>query len=306
LPTAREKRIRELLDRVRTVAVTGISLTLDRRDGPAPYQSLTELLIEIGRVAIERKTLVLIHIDEVQNITNETELSHLLVSLGDAITYEETVTAPGGVQFRRALPIAVYLTGLPDFIDLAGAKRGATFARRFATTTLGPISASDLRLALQPFVIEGWEVADGEGSVTRIRMTQEAAELLVDLSCGEPFLFQLGGERAWLSGDSSTITIDDVKLGWETVQQEAALHVERILDRLPPRERQFLEAMAALEPNDRTLTNIAREMGYSDGSQAGPTAQRLDTMRGVIDRGKPYTFRHRAAEAYLTSGWPRV
>jgi len=306
LPTTREKRIRELLDRVRTVAVKGISLTLDRRDGPAPYQSLTELLVEIGRVAIKRKTLILIHVDEVQNITDETELSHLLVSLGDAITYEETVTAPGGAQFRRTLPIAVYLTGLPDFVDLAGAKRGATFARRFATTTLGPISAADLKLALQPFVVAGWEVADGQGGVARIRMTQDAAELLADLSCGEPFLFQLGGERAWLSGESATITSDDVKRGWETIQQEAALHVERILDRLPHRERQFLEAMAALDPADRTLTNIARGMGYAEGSQAGPTAQRLDTIRGVIDRGKPYTFRHRAVAAYLTTSWPRV
>ncbi|WP_279630800.1 hypothetical protein [Rathayibacter sp. VKM Ac-2804] len=38
----------------------------------------------------------------------------------------------------------------------------------------------------------------------------------------------------------------------------------------------------------------------------GTTAQRLDTVRGIIDRGKLYGFRHRAIEASLTSEWPRV
>ena len=69
---------------------------------------MTNLLVETGLSAVEREVAVLIHIDEVQNITSEETLS----------------------------PLRWYLIGLPDFADMAGAKKGATFARRFATTTL--------------------------------------------------------------------------------------------------------------------------------------------------------------------------
>lgn len=91
-----------------------------------------------------------------------------------------------------------------------------------------------------------------------------------------------------------------------SLPREATAHVERILERLPARERQFLQVMSELPAPERTATRIAEAMGFSKVTEVGPTAQRLDTVRGVIDRGKPYSFRHRAVEAYLTSEWPRV
>jgi len=304
LSAAREHRLRALLDRVRTVAAQGVSLTLARRDGPEPYTALTDLLVEVGMAAVQREHAVLIHIDEVQNITEGDALSQLLVALGDAATYEHTVVAPGGFQLRRALPIAVYLTGLPDFAEMAAARKGATFARRFATTTLTPIDDADLTMALRPFVTGGWEVPDEQGGTSVVRMTPEAADKIVELCCGEPFLFQLAGERAWYAGTSDVITVDDVVEGWALVYHEAVAHVERILERLPARERQFVEAMAAMPAAERTAVNIARTMGLAEAAQVGPTAQRLDTIRGIVDRGRPYRFRHRAVEAYLTSDWP--
>ena len=306
LSAAREHRIRALLDRVRTVAAQGVSLTLEKRVGPQPYAALTDLLVEVGIAAVRSEHAVLVHIDEVQNITDGNALSQLLVALGDATTYEHTVVAPGGFRLRRALPIAVYLTGLPDFAELAAARKGATFARRFATTTLSPIDDADLTMALRPFVTHGWEVPDGQGHAGVVRMTPEAADTIVAVCCGEPFLFQLAGERAWYAGTSDVITADDVARGWALVHHEAVAHVERILERLPARERQFVEAMAAMPPAERTAVNVARAMGLTEAAQVGPTAQRLDTIRGIVDRGRPYRFRHRAVEAYLTSDWPRL
>ena len=306
LPSSRERRIKDILDSVRTVAIQGMSLSLDRATGPEPYAALTDLLVEVGQAAMKNGCVVIIHIDEVQNITNNNERSQLLISLGDAISHEVPVQAPGGMAFTRVLPIAVYLTGLPGFADMAGARTGATFARRFATTVLGPIAEDDLTMALRPFVTQGWEVTDDQGATTRTHMTADAAKMIVDVCCGEPFLFQLAGERAWYAGTGDVITVDDVREGWNSVRGEAAAHVERILDRLPQKERQFLEAMADLPPEDRTLTTIAQAMGLSSGSQAGPTAQRLDTVRGIIERGRRYTFRNRAIEALLTSEWPQV
>jgi hypothetical protein len=242
----------------------------------------------------------------VQNIADPRALSQLLICLGDAMSHEQTVRVPGGLEVSRVLPLAVYLTGLPDFAHMAGAAKGATFARRFATTTLGPISDEELRLALHPFVSGGWVVPVAEGGTAPVAMTPDAADEIVRLCRGEPFLFQLAGERAWYAGAGSTITREEVRAGWTSARSEAVAHVERILERLPGRERQLLEVMAQLEPVDRTLTTIAKVMGFEGAAQAGPTAQRLDTVRGVIERGRPYRFRHRAVEAYLTSDWPDV
>ncbi|WP_244274862.1 hypothetical protein [Rathayibacter oskolensis] len=168
---------------------------------------------------------------------------------------------------------------------------------------LTAIDDDDIVAALQDFVLPGWEVPDGEG---RIRMEADAVAAIVDLCRGEPFLFQLAGESAWYAGTDATITRREVLAGWRGAQREAAAHVERILGRLPPRERTFLEAMAELPARDRTLTRIARSLGLSKATEVGTTAQRLDTVRGIIDRGKLYGFRHRAIEAYVTSEWPRV
>ncbi|KQQ09701.1 AAA family ATPase [Rathayibacter sp. Leaf296] len=306
LATAREKRLAGVLERVQAVAASGISLTLRGKEGPEPHTALTELLVEVGRAAIAQDVVALIHLDEVQNIVDESALSQLLIALGDAITHEVPVELPGGVRVTRFLPLAVYLTGLPDFEDRAGAQKGATFARRFKTTVLTAIDDDDIVAALQDFVLPGWDVPDERGGSTRIRMESDAVAAVVELCRGEPFLFQLAGESAWYAGTGTTITRQQVLAGWRGAQREAAAHVERILGRLPPRELAFLEAMASMPAGDRTLTRIARAIGLSKPTEAGTTAQRLDTVRGIIDRGTLYRFRHRAIEAYLTSEWPRA
>ena len=305
LSSAREKRIGDLLRRVETVAASGISLSVRAQDGPEPYTALTELLIEIGRAAMRRQNvMVMLHIDEVQNIADEHARSQLLIALGDALAYEETVALPGGPQVDLALPIAVYLTGLPEFEGMAGAQAGAAFARRFQTVTLDAIDDADLTAALQTFVTEGWPVATEAGGAERVFLAADAQRAIVERARGEPFLFQLAGERAWYAGTDNLITAEHVKAGWRNAAPEAEAHVQRILDRLPARERQFIEAMAELAPEERSLTNIARKAGCEKATDAGPTAQRLDRARRIIHRGRPYRFRHRAIEARLTSNWP--
>ncbi|WP_315583389.1 AAA family ATPase [Actinomyces viscosus] len=306
LPSAREQRIGSLLRRVETVAASGISLSVRAQDGPEPYTALTDLLTEIGRAAMAQDVMVMIHIDEVQNITNEHTRSQLLIALGDVLTHEEPTTVPGGLRIDSALPVAVYLTGLPEFADMAGARTGATFARRFQTTTLEAIDDNDLQVALHPFVTRGWPVTNTDGGTDQVFMEPDAQQAIIELSCGEPFLFQLAGQCAWHAGTDDVITAEHVRTGWHRqAAGEAEAHVQRILDRLPQRERELIEAMADLEPEERSLTNIAERLGYKRSTDAGPTAQRLDITRRIIRRGRPYRFQHRAVEAYLTSNWPR-
>jgi hypothetical protein len=290
---------------VQSLAVSGVSLGLREADGQEPHEALTELLVEIGLAAIPRGNVVLIHLDEIQNITDDRVLSQVLIALGDAITRKVEVEVPAIGLLERSLPIAVYLTGLTEFDDASGARKGATFTRRFKTTTLAPIDDDDLRGALQQFVIPGWEVSNADGAGL-VRMEPSAAEAIIDACRGEPFLFQLAGERAWYAGSGEVITREEAVSGWRGAQPEATSHVERILGRLPPRELAFVEAMAKLPSSERNLTRIAAEAGFDKPTDAGPASQRLDRVRGIITRGKPYTFRHRAVEAFLTSDWPEA
>ena len=306
LATAREQRLGNLLARVQSLAVSSVSLGLREAEGQEAHSALTELLAEIGRAAISHGNVVLIHLDEIQNVTDERLLSQVLIALGDVITRKVEVEVPAIGRLERSLPVAVYLTGLPEFDDASGARKGATFTRRFKTTTLGPIDDDDLRGALHQFVVPGWPVPDGNGGETLIRMEPRASEAVVEVCRGEPFLFQLAGERAWYAGSGDMITREDVLSGWRGAQGEATAHVERILGRLPQRELDFVQAMVKLPPNERNLTRIASEAGFDKPTDAGPTSQRLDRVRGIITRGKSYSFRHRAVEAYLTSDWPQV
>jgi len=296
------KKLKNLIDRITAISIKGIGVSLNPAGATEPYISLFELLVELGKAAQKKGKVVVIHIDEVQNITNENMLSQLLVALGDAITYEwDTPSKNGKPSARVALPICVYLTGLPEFINLVGAEHGATFSRRFKTEILANIDADDYSLALMPFVVSGWDAGIG-----RVYLSQEGMEQLVTLCKGDPFLFQLAGERAWFAGTSSIVSGDDVERGWIGASTEASGHISRIINRLPEKERLLVETMAKLAPEDRTATNVAQVMGFSDSSQIGTTAKSLDEGRKIIFRGKPYSFQNKAIEAFLTSEWPKI
>lgn len=297
-----DARVAGILGRLREVSVMGSGVAVDPAPGLQSHVALAEVLVAVGRAAREDGRVVVVHVDEVQNITDDDRRSQLLVALGDALGHEEEVAVPGGVA-RVGLPLAVYLTGLPEFHDQASSRSGATFARRFATTVLDPISDADLQAALAVFVFEGWPVVV-DGTMGTVTMAPDAVDAIVDLCRGDPFLFQLAGQAAWDAGDGPTISQHEVRRGWRTVAREARTHVERLVGRLPDLERAFVEVMAGLDAEDRTLTRIARELGYDRGTQLGPTAQRLDTVRGIVERGRPYTFRVRTVEAYLQGTWP--
>lgn len=303
LPSAREDRLGDLFARVRELSVVGVQVAVDAPEARPPHAILTDLLVELGRAAAVDRRVVLVHVDEVQNVETDRALSQLLVALGDALAFEYVAEAPGG-RIDLALPIAVYLTGLPEFADQASSRAGATFARRFATEVLEPLADDDLEAALAPFIRSGWPVADEEGGTVLVTMSPEAAAAIVERCHGDPFLFQLAGQHAWDAGTAAQIEADDVARGWERARFEARQHVERQLARLPATERAMVETMADLDPDERTATAIARVMGYERASQIGPTAQRLDTVRGLIARGSPYRFRVRTVEAYLQGVWP--
>lgn len=118
-----DARLGALLDRVRTIAVMHVSLGLQPADGVPAHAALRQLPVEAGRAAAAAGRLVLVHLDEVQNTSDADDLSQLLIAFGDALAHEDPTEVPGGT-LQTLLPLAVDLTGLPEFADLATSRGG--------------------------------------------------------------------------------------------------------------------------------------------------------------------------------------
>lgn len=290
-------RALDLLARVRSIA--GIQIDAAPTDR-TPHLTLRDTLIDLARHAADNDQVVLVRIDEAQNVTDPDRLSQLLTALADALSHTDIAHDAAGTPHDRYLPLAIYLSGLPEFRDDATAAAGATFMRRFQPFHLRELDDSDLRLSLAPFTSPtGWALDDGRG----VAMTADAIDELLALALGDPFLFQLLGAAAWSAApNEQTITADHVRAGFATDRDEALAHVERLLERVPARERDVLDAMAALPPDRRTLTEIARHLDRAP-TQLGSAARRLD-QRGLIVRDKPYRFSARTIERFLAGTWP--
>lgn len=303
-----DAKIGGLLSRVTSISAKGVAVAVREKDKPEAFVVLRELMIRLGEAAARRRnTVVLIHLDEVQNITDPAVLSQLFIIIGDVAAKTIEVRTASNMLIERHLPVAVYLTGLPEFWDMVSARQGATFDSRFDRRLLLPLSDEDMEMALQSFVLEGWPVPDEQGGMARIGMEPGARDAILDLCQGEPFLFQLAGYHAWYAGDSETVSRQDVVRGWKKAEREALDHVERILERLPETESLMIQALARLAPDERTLDNIAAEMGYSDIYRLRKAAKRLDATHVLIKRSRTlYSFYHRAIEAHLTRDWPAI
>ncbi len=306
------QRSTALLGRLEEVRLPGGAGVRTRPSAPEEHRHLvlTDLLVQLGTLARETTSrglpegrLVLLRIDEVQNAADLDGLSQLLTALGDALDATTSERDAAGIERERLLPLAVYLSGLPDFSTLA-TQAGATFARRFRTEELEPLGESDLRAALRPFTAEGWPVLTDDGPST-VHMEAGAVGVIVDRCLGDPFLFQLAGEAAWNAGDGPIITAAEAERGWQGARREVDRYVVTRLDGLSELQLAYLETMAGLPPERRTSAAVAEGMQRSSSRDLGSTAHALDTGHRLIRRrAGRLAFRSRMVEAYLGGAWP--
>lgn len=252
------------------------------------HTTVTDVLVQLAQGAAATGRLLLVRLDEVQHLEGA-GLSQLLTVLGDGLNAEGRRTDASGTVHVRKLPLAVYLSGLPEFYPRATAA-GATFARRFKPLELGPLQEEDMVLALRPFVEGGWPVLTDDGP-RPIRMEPAAAEALVEASHGSPFIFQLVGEAAWNAGAGEVITAAEAERGIATTGRETRTHFRLRLAPLTELQRRFLVAAARLDDHERTLGRVAEALGSTSGRLAS-TARLLDERyRLVRRRGGKLTFR---------------
>ena len=220
---------------------------------------LPSLFMAVGEAAQERGAAVAILIDEIQYF-NTAELSALIMAMHK-------------VQ-QRQLPLVLMGAGLPILPGLAGESK--SYAERlFSFPDVGPLPEVDATRALREPVQAANESFDEDALHEIFRMTK-----------GYPYFLQEWGYQAWNHAVSSPISL-------ATVQESSAIVSRRLdenffrvrFDRLTPRERKFLRAMAELGPGPHRTSDISQKLNATINT-LGPVRAKL------IKKGMVYSPSH--------------
>jgi hypothetical protein len=220
---------------------------------------LTDVLVAVGDAAADRSRGVLVAVDEVQYLS-EQELSALIVAVHRS------------TQLNR--PLVLVGAGLPQLPGLAGEARSYS-ERLFEFHEIGSLDNVDARAAL--------DIPAREAGIT---FTPEALDELVTASQGYPYFLQEWGYHVWNQALGSPVPRDDVQAVRPLVLAALDRDFFRVrLDRLTPKEREYLRAMAELGPGPHRSGDIAAVLGVRVES-VGPRRS------GLIRKGMIYSPAH--------------
>lgn len=215
---------------------------------------LTNLFIAVAEAAEEKKTAVAIMIDEIQYFDTK-ELSALIIALHR--------------MQQRQLPLVLVGAGLPILPGLAGEAK--TYAERlFQFPDIGPLTEKEVYKALQ-------EPVKKQG----VKFKKLALEEIFRLTEGYPYFVQEWGYQSWNHANHSPITLQHVQDSTPDVIRRLDQNFFRVrFDRLTPSERNFLRAMAELEPISKLTSDIAAKLKFKI-QQIGPVRAKL-IKKGMI------------------------
>lgn len=206
-----------------------------RADSGILSEDVTDLLVASGEAARSRGTAILIEVDEVQYLETE-ELSAAIVAIHRTTQLD--------------LPVVLVGAGLPQLPGLAGEAK--SYAERlFEFPEIGPLTRDEARDALLV-------PAEQEG----VQIAPKALEVMIKRAYGYPYFLQEWGYNTWNAAGENRIEVADVDAAQPLVQNSLDNNFFRVrLDRLTPKEKQYLRAMAQLGPGPHRSGDIAAELG---------------------------------------------
>ncbi len=215
---------------------------------------LPDLFTAVAEAAEERGTAVAVLIDEVQYFDAK-ELSALIMAMHR--------------MQQRQLPLLLLGAGLPILPGLAGESK--SYAERlFSFPDIGPLGEQDSVKALQDPV-----QAAGES------IAEDALREIFRMTKGFPYFIQEWGYQAWNHAASSPITLRTVEEATPVVSQRLDANFFRVrFDRLTPKEKRYLRAMASLDALPYRAGDIAEALGVKL-STLGPVRASL-IKKGMV------------------------
>jgi hypothetical protein len=198
-------------------------------------RDLGVLLEQAGLAAKSAGTAVVLFIDELQYVL-EPQMAALIAALH--------------LCSQHQLPLTVVGAGLPQLRGRMGEAK--SYAERlFDFPEIGPLAPPDAREAIiRPAENEGVEFQDS------------AVDLIVTKTQGYPYFLQEWGKHTWDTASAPPITRQDVLAASDeaiAALDESFFRVR--FDRLTPKEKQYLRAMAELGPGPHRSGDVAKELG---------------------------------------------
>ncbi len=220
---------------------------------------LAELFVAVGEAAADRGTAVAVIIDELQYLT-EIEMSALIMAIHRVS--------------QRNLPLVLIGAGLPQLVGLAG--KSKSYAERlFAYPEVGALAMTDAAQALQsPVASQG------------VSFTPEALAEVYRVTQGYPYFLQEWGYQSWNLANQSPI--DLALIQQTTISSTARLDSSffRVrFDRLTPREKDYLCALAEMGTGNQRSGGVAERLGVK--------VQTIAPLRSsLIKKGMIYSPAH--------------
>lgn len=215
---------------------------------------LPELLAVVAEAAEDRGVAVAILIDELQYL-DRTELSALIMAMHK--------------MQQRQLPLVLVGAGLPVLYSLVGDSK--SYAERlFDFPEVGPLTRVESdRAVADPLKAHG------------VAINEQALREVFNQAQGYPYFIQEWGYRVWNCAESSPITANVVKAATPQVIASLDKSFFRVrFDRLTPRQKDVLRAMAELGAGPHRTGEVAEALGVQVTSLGPVRAELLN--KGMI------------------------
>lgn len=236
------------------IKVGDVSISVDPEPGIADSgiieNDLVDLFVRVGEAAQAANAAWTLLIDEVQYLKS-VELGALIVALHRCT--------------QKKLPVLFFGAGLPQLAALAGEAK--SYAERlFNFPQVGPLDEDSARAAIrQPIESEDESIRD------------DALDDIIRKTERYPYFLQEWGFQAWNAADRSPIEPVDVKAASARALERLDAGFFRVrFDRLTPKERNYVLAMARLGKGPYRSGDVAEQMGE--------TIQNLGPCRAAIIR----------------------
>ena len=240
-----------------------ISLGVDPEPGLAdsgdPEQDLVDLFVTLGEAAREMDTALALFIDEVQYLGRR-DLGALIVALHRCS--------------QKGLPVIFFGAGLPLLAGFAGEVK--SYAERlFLYPSVG---------ALAPAAAE--EALRAPAQAQQVDYAPEAIAHILAQTQGYPYFLQEWGKHCWNTAATSPIGRLDAETATERALEALDRSFFRVrLDRMTPRERDYMYAMAALGPGPHRSGDVAAQMAL-------PVERVAPLRSALIRKGMAYSPAH--------------
>ena len=213
----------------------GVEPLMGRADSRVLAEDLIDLFAAAGEAAADCGTGLLLAVDEMQYLA-ENELAALITAVHRTTQLD--------------LPVVLAGAGLPRIPGMLG-KVKSYAERLFEFPEIGSLDAHDAEQAIvEPAAANG------------VELEKAAVDRIVAESHGYPYFLQEWGHHAWNAAPASPITEHDVQAARADVLEKLDRDFFRVrFDRLTPKERQYLRAMAELGPGPHRSGDIADELG---------------------------------------------